>query len=181
MYERATFFEMACRIIVHSRGNYSVLSEGDIADLAVYIDGKNRTYIAIDLGGGSGRIMAGRLSSGAFALEEIHRFANYQIRIGNHMCWNFEHLKSEIIKGLTATPALNDADSLFISSGTWSLLGCCLESPVLTTKAHEGGFTNEGGVCGKICYLQNITGLWIMQSLMKEWNDSDYSQMISMR
>lgn len=57
----------------------------------------------------------------------------------------------------------------FLSSGTWSLLGAEVDGPILTEKARLGGFTNEGGVGGKIRFLQNITGLWILQRLMAEW------------
>ena len=56
----------------------------------------------------------------------------------------------------------------FLSSGTWSLLGALVERPVLTEEARAAGFSNEGGV-GRICLLQNITGLWIVQRLMAEW------------
>ena len=57
----------------------------------------------------------------------------------------------------------------YLSSGTWSLLGVELDEPILTETARLAGFTNEGGVSGKIRFLQNITGLWILQCLMKEW------------
>lgn len=43
------------------------------------------------------------------------------------------------------------------------------DNPVLTEQARTGGFTNEGGVGGKIRLLQNITGLWILQELMAGW------------
>ncbi len=56
----------------------------------------------------------------------------------------------------------------FLSSGTWSLLGALVDRPVLSEEARRAGFSNEGGV-GKICLLQNITGLWIVQRLMAEW------------
>lgn len=57
----------------------------------------------------------------------------------------------------------------FLSSGTWSLLGVMTDEPILSEEARVNGFTNEGGVDGKICFLQNITGLWILQKLMSEW------------
>lgn len=57
-----------------------------------------------------------------------------------------------------------------ISSGTWSLLGVTLSEPVLTEKAREAGFTNEGGVKG-IHFIQNIMGLWLLQRIRHEWND----------
>ena len=59
----------------------------------------------------------------------------------------------------------------FLSSGTWSLLGVELDEPILTEEACRAGFTNEGGVGGKIRFLQNITGLWILQRLMAQWKE----------
>lgn len=57
----------------------------------------------------------------------------------------------------------------YLSSGTWSLLGVAISDPILTEEARIAGFTNEGGVDGKIRFLQNITGLWILQQLIKQW------------
>lgn len=57
----------------------------------------------------------------------------------------------------------------FLSSGTWSLLGCVTSEPVLTEEARVAGLTNEGSADGRITLLQNITGLWILQRLMDEW------------
>ncbi len=64
----------------------------------------------------------------------------------------------------------------FISSGTWSLLGVETDSPILTEEARIAEFTNEGGVGGKITFLQNITGLWFMQRLMAEWKEKGEGQ-----
>lgn len=61
------------------------------------------------------------------------------------------------------------ARTAYLSSGTWSLLGVLSDNPVLTEKARECGFTNEGAVGGKIRLLQNITGLWLLQELMAGW------------
>lgn len=70
----------------------------------------------------------------------------------------------------------------FLSSGTWSLLGAMLPAPILTEEARVQGFTNEGGVDGRICFLQNITGLWILQRLIREWRDegldTDYDMLL---
>ena len=62
-----------------------------------------------------------------------------------------------------------ETNKAFLSSGTWSLLGIETDEPILTEEARNAGFTNEGGVGGKIRFLQNITGLWILQRLMAEW------------
>lgn len=59
--------------------------------------------------------------------------------------------------------------SAFISSGTWSLLGTELPAPVLTPKARDLNFTNEGGVDGTIRLLKNIGGLWLLQSCRRSW------------
>ena len=64
----------------------------------------------------------------------------------------------------------------FISSGTWSLLGVETAEPILTEEARRAEFTNEGGVGGKITFLQNITGLWFIQRLMAEWKDEGDEQ-----
>lgn len=79
-------------------------------------------------------------------------------------------------------PADNGEVTAFLSSGTWSLLGVVTDAPILTEEARVNGFTNEGGAEGKICFLQNITGLWILQKLMGEWTEAgqctDYDVLI---
>ena len=267
------------------------------------------TYLAADFGGGSGRIIAGFLHHGKLELEEVYRFCNRQVKLGNHIYWDFpalfedmktglklaaqkgyavksigidtwgvdfglidkhgnlfqlysmkqhqdaqlevarqllfmpdlfsyfltgvanneyciastselldaqsrnwsvdtiralglpEHLFGEIIlpgtirgtlkediaretglgtvdviavgshdtaSAVAAVPAVENPIA-FLSSGTWSLLGVEVDEPILTEEARKAQFTNEGGVDGKIRFLQNITGLWILQRLMSEW------------
>ena len=57
----------------------------------------------------------------------------------------------------------------YISSGTWSLLGREAAQPIITEKALEFNFTNEGGVEGTTRFLKNITGLWLLHQCRKEW------------
>lgn len=59
-------------------------------------------------------------------------------------------------------------NTVFLSSGTWSLLGARLPEPVLSADAMRAGFTNEGGVNG-IRFLKNIMGLWLLQEVRREW------------
>lgn len=59
-------------------------------------------------------------------------------------------------------------DTVYISSGTWSLLGVELPAPDCGEESLETNFTNEGGFDGRICYLKNIMGLWMIQSVKKE-------------
>lgn len=58
----------------------------------------------------------------------------------------------------------------FISCGTWSIVGQQTDKPVVTEQAFEAGLTNEGCFDGGNRLLQNITGLWIVQELQKEWS-----------
>ena len=69
---------------------------------------------------------------------------------------------------VAAVPGL-DANSLYISSGTWSLTGAEIPEPILTDEALRYGFTNEGGVAGTIRLLQNFTGLWLLQACQQQW------------
>ncbi|GHT06181.1 L-fuculose kinase [Bacteroidia bacterium] len=70
---------------------------------------------------------------------------------------------------VAAIPASADENWAFLSSGTWSLLGIELDKAITTPEAMENNFTNEGGVGNKIRFLTNITGLWLLQCLMSEW------------
>lgn len=65
-----------------------------------------------------------------------------------------------------AVPA-KDEKAVYISSGTWSLLGMESDIPITDNTSRENGFTNEGGYGGKYRYLKNIMGLWIIQSIRR--------------
>ena len=69
-----------------------------------------------------------------------------------------------------AIPSRED-NTAFLSSGTWSLLGITTPKPILTKEALKANFTNEGGIDNKILFMRNITGLWILQSLIREWQE----------
>jgi rhamnulokinase len=57
----------------------------------------------------------------------------------------------------------------YLSSGTWGLLGTELPEPLLTPKVQKYNFGNEGGVCGTIRLLRNITNMWIPQECRRIW------------
>jgi rhamnulokinase len=63
-----------------------------------------------------------------------------------------------------------EATQLLVSSGSWSLAGLCLESPVLTREALEAGFTNEGGVAGSTLLLRNLAGMWLLVECVRQWS-----------
>jgi len=70
---------------------------------------------------------------------------------------------------IAAIPA-EDQNWAYISSGTWSLMGIETDHPILNEKSFNHLFTNEGGVGGKIRYLKNISGLWLLQECKKIWD-----------
>lgn len=72
---------------------------------------------------------------------------------------------------VAAVPSASGKDFLYISSGTWSLLGVELEEPIVTQGALESGFTNEVAVNGNIRFLKNIMGMWIQQECVKYWEE----------
>jgi rhamnulokinase len=69
---------------------------------------------------------------------------------------------------VAAIPGL-DEKSVYISSGTWSLMGVEAPAPILDESVLANNFTNEGGVGGTIRLLTNISGLWMLQEARKEW------------
>lgn len=69
---------------------------------------------------------------------------------------------------VAAVPAEGESWA-YISSGTWSLMGAEIPSPITHEKALSFNFTNEGGVGGTIRLLKNIMGLWLVQELRRSW------------
>jgi rhamnulokinase len=57
----------------------------------------------------------------------------------------------------------------FISSGTWSLVGCVLDSACVSHAARRANFSNEGGVGGKIYFLKNVNGMWLLRQCIEHW------------
>jgi sugar (pentulose or hexulose) kinase len=70
---------------------------------------------------------------------------------------------------VAAVPAVERGEWAYLSSGTWSLIGAELDEPILTEEAAAANFTNEGGVDGKIRFLKNINGLWLIQECRRVW------------
>ncbi len=75
-------------------------------------------------------------------------------------------------------------DWCYISSGTWSLVGVEIDKPILTARAQELNYTNEGGVGGTIRFLKNIMGLWLVQEcrrqFLKDGKEYNYAELTSM-
>ena len=69
-----------------------------------------------------------------------------------------------------AVPA-NDDDFIYISSGTWSLMGIERKEADCSLRSMQANFTNEGGYDHRFRYLKNIMGLWMIQSVKKEFTE----------
>jgi Sugar (pentulose and hexulose) kinases len=63
-------------------------------------------------------------------------------------------------------------DWVYLSSGTWSLVGVELEEPIVTRESFRANFTNEGGLGRTVRFLKNVTGLWLLQQCRKVWSKS---------
>ena len=72
-----------------------------------------------------------------------------------------------------AVPAKDDK-AVYLSSGTWSLLGVENEEPICNEDSWRENFTNEGGAWYRFRYLKNIMGLWMIQSIRRELNGVAY-------
>ena len=70
-----------------------------------------------------------------------------------------------------AMPCDDPEKVLYISLGTWALLGAELRSAVLTPEALESKFTNERGVDGTFRFLVNIMGTWLLQETRRTWTE----------
>lgn len=66
----------------------------------------------------------------------------------------------------------NRNDFVYISCGTWGLVGVESETPMLSDNVREAGFTNEGGVDGRIRIQRNAMGLWVLSETVRSWERS---------
>lgn len=90
--------------------------------------------------------------------EDIGDIAPQVVSVGSH----------DTASAVVAVPAKGN-DFVYISSGTWSLMGTEISEPAITDATKLYDFTNEGGVSGKIRLLKNIMGLWLEQESRRQW------------
>ena len=75
---------------------------------------------------------------------------------------------------LTAS-AFEKEETVYISCGTWAMIGAPIEKPIKEKKAFQNGFSNEVGYDNQVYLTKNLTGLWIFQECIKEWEREGYS------
>ena len=83
---------------------------------------------------------------------------------------------------VAAIPA-KDKHFAYLSSGTWSLMGIEVDSPIINEESFKMNFTNEGGIEGTTRFLKNICGMWLLERCRKEWDENgqnySYDELIS--
>ena len=76
-----------------------------------------------------------------------------------------------------------DTEFAYLSSGTWSLFGTKLSQPITTEQAFRANYTNEIGGDGKVRFLRNIMGMWVIQECRREWQENglslDYPEIVT--
>lgn len=80
---------------------------------------------------------------------------------------------------VVAIPMADPETSAYISCGTWGLVGLELEKPVTTDAARLANVTNEGGVDGRVRFLHNVMGLWLLSESVRQW-ERDSGQAIDL-
>ncbi|MBC7269472.1 MAG: rhamnulokinase [Streptomyces sp.] len=78
---------------------------------------------------------------------------------------------------VAAVPSVGERFA-YICTGTWSLAGLELDSPVLTEESRAANFTNELGIDGTVRYLRNIMGLWLLQECVRAWGEPDLGALL---
>lgn len=161
----------------------NAVTEYTIASTGAVLDAKTKTYAASLLSsvGISDEIFFGApvmpgLSLGKLTskvTDEVGACRAKVLTVASH----------DTASAVFAVPT-RSADFVYISSGTWSLLGTELDSPIINEDTQRYNYTNEGGIGGKIRFLKNIMGLWIIQECRREFarlgRKYTYSEMTSM-
>ncbi|MEU5366496.1 rhamnulokinase family protein [Streptomyces sp. NPDC005925] len=78
---------------------------------------------------------------------------------------------------VAAVPATGERFA-YICTGTWSLAGLELDTPVLTEESRAANFTNELGLDGTVRFLRNIMGLWLLQECVRVWGEPDLGELL---
>lgn len=79
---------------------------------------------------------------------------------------------------VAGTPLSSDR-AAYVVSGTWSLVGVEVERPICTEAARAANFSNEGGVDGRIRFLRNVGGLWLLSECLRSWGRDDLDRLLN--
>lgn len=107
------------------------------------------TYLAIDFGGGSGRVIAGTLEDGQLHMQIVHRFPNRQVRLGAHVYWDFPALFADMKEGLKKAASLGlrvqaiGIDTWGVDFGLLDRDGNLLSNPVCYRDSRTHGMVQK--------------------------------------
>jgi rhamnulokinase len=73
---------------------------------------------------------------------------------------------------------MTEPDAAYISCGTWGLVGVELDHPVITEASRAANFTNEGGVDGRVRFLTNVMGTWLLSESLRSWGTADLAELL---
>jgi len=94
-------------------------------------------------------------------------------KIGARNQWPFvlvsSHDTASAVAAISPRPSADRHRTAFVSSGTWSLVGVELDAPIVTPEALAAGFTNEAGLGATTLFMRNLTGLWLLEQAMRQW------------
>ena len=80
----------------------------------------------------------------------------------------------------SAFACANEGNTMIVSTGTWFLEGIIVKEPVRNEKVMEYNFANEGCMNGEYRFLSNVTGMWLIEELRRQWNALEYEKIIEM-
>lgn len=143
------------------------LTEYTIASTGALLDAAKRTYAydLIEKFGIPERLFCEIVESGTelgsllpFLEEETGNTRVKVVKVASH----------DTASAVLSVPSEGE-DFLYISSGTWSLMGIESKTPLINDASFRYQFTNEGGVFGTYRILKNIMGLWLEQESRRQW------------
>ena len=74
---------------------------------------------------------------------------------------------------------MTEPDAAYVSCGTWGLVGVELDRPVVTDASRAANFTNEGGVDGRVRFLTNVMGTWLLSETLRTWGTGDLAGLLA--
>jgi rhamnulokinase len=106
------------------------------------------------------------IADNGHVISEVRKELAAQIGARNQ--WPFvlvaSHDTASAVAAISPSPR-----TVFVSSGTWSLVGVELAAPIITPEALAAGFTNEAGLGATTLFMRNLTGLWLLEQAMRQW------------
>ena len=142
-----------------SANEYTVTTTGALVNAAT---GKCAAELFDRLG--IKRLIGGLSSAGSLLGGFSHAVAG---ELGTKL--DVYHVASHDTASAVISVPASEPDFVYISSGTWSLMGTELSAPLINEDSRRLNFTNEGGAFGTIRFLKNIMGLWIVQECRRQW------------